>query len=81
MLFFFYNQISLSFSFSHMCLMGTFKKMNIVEFVKFSQQKFFNRQNFTFHSFSSSFSSKGEGNLVTLMVVSLTAWIGGITIN
>ena len=47
------------------------KRLNIIWFVKFSQK---------FHS-SNSFSSKGEGNLVTIIAGSLTVWIGVVTIN
>ena len=47
------------------------KRLNIIWFVKFSQK---------FHS-SNSFSSKGEGNLVTTIAGSLTVWIGVVTIN
>ena len=80
MFFFFYDQIS--FSLSCTCLMGTFflKKLDIIGFVRFSQKFFFNRQSSKFHS-SNSFSSKGKGNLVTIVIGSLTAWISVTTIN
>ena len=47
------------------------KRLNIIWFVKFSQK---------FHS-SNSFSSKGEGNLVTIIAGRLTVWIVVVTIN
>ena len=56
-----------------------FKKTNIIQFVKFSKT-FFQSPEFDIYN-STSFSSKGEGNLVTVVVGSLTAWISVVTIN
>ena len=79
MLFFFHNQIYFPFSFSCTFLIGTLKKTEYNSIHKVFAS-FFNRHNSTFHS-SNSFSSKGEGNLVNIVVGSLAAWIGVVTIN
>ena len=71
-----YNQIS----FSCMCFMGTIKKTEYDLICKAFIEVFFNCQNSTFHS-SNSFFSKEESNLVTIVVSSLTAWVGVITIS
>ena len=60
--------------------MGTFKKTDYTPICKVFPEVFFYRQNSTFHS-SHSFSSKGQGNLVTAVVGSLTACINVATIN
>ena len=79
MFFFFYNQISLTLSFSCTCLIGTLKKTEYNLICKVFRG-FFNRQNSTFNS-SDSFFSKEKGNLVTIVVGSFTAWIGVVTKN
>ena len=77
MLFFFYDQIS--FCFSCACLLGTLKMTeNNLTCIVF-HRSFFNCQNSTCHS-SDSFWSKGQDNLVTGVVGSVTAWIGVVTI-
>ena len=68
-----------SFSFSWTCLMVTFKKTEyspicqvFTEFLLITRIR---------HSTVNPFSSKREGNLLIIVVGSLTAWIGVITIN
>ena len=79
MFFFFYNQISFSFSFSRTCLMGTFKKTECNPICKVFI-KVFSVLRIPYHS-SNSFSSKAERNYATVVAGSLTAWISVVTIN
>ena len=79
MFFYFYNQISFSFSFSRTCLMGTFKKTECNPICKVFT-KVFSVLRIPYHS-SNSFSSKGERNLATVVAGSLTDWISVVTIN
>ena len=68
-------------SFSFTCLMGTFFKKTGYNPICKVFTVFFNRQSSKFHSSRNSFSSKGKGNLVTIVIGSLTAWISVATIN
>ena len=80
MFFFFYKQISFPLSFSCTCLVDTFKKTECSLICKVFTEVFFNCQNSTFYS-SNLFPSKRQGNLVAVVVGSLTAWVGNIFVN
>ena len=75
MFFFFYNQISFSFSFSCTYLVGTFKKTKYNLICKVFTEVFLIAR------IPNSFLSKGKGNLVTVVIGSLTAWISVVMTN
>ena len=63
-----------------MFLMDAFKMTEYNPICKGFTEVFFNHQNFTFQSYNS-FGQRKKGNLATVVVGSLSAWIDVVTIN